>query len=71
MDNINRRFPTLAYNNGGGAFLIPFVFFSIVIGIPMVFLEMSVGQYMSTGTLTCWRMCKLFRGLKNLFLFYK
>jgi solute carrier family 6 amino acid transporter-like protein 5/7/9/14 len=53
----------LAYQDGGGAFLIPFIIMSLVIGIPMVFLEMSVGQYMSTSTVSCWRMCQCFRGI--------
>jgi solute carrier family 6 amino acid transporter-like protein 5/7/9/14 len=36
---------------------------SLVIGIPMVFLEMTVGQFMSTSTVSCLRMAKCFRGV--------
>ena len=29
----------------------------------LVFLEMAVGQFTSSGPLTCWVMCPLFRGI--------
>jgi SNF family Na+-dependent transporter len=48
---------------GGGVFLIPYFIFLILIGIPLVLLEMSVGQFTSTGPLTSWRMTPLFRGI--------
>ncbi len=38
------RFPYEAYNNGGGAFLIPYAIAMIVIGIPMLILEFSLGH---------------------------
>ena len=37
-----------------GAFLIPYFTFLILVGIPLVFLEMSVGQFTSSGPMTCW-----------------
>ncbi|RNA14741.1 sodium- and chloride-dependent neutral and basic amino acid transporter B(0+) [Brachionus plicatilis] len=57
------RFPYLCYRNGGGVFLIPFFFFLFLVGIPLVFLELGVGQFTSTGPLTCWQMVPLFRGI--------
>lgn len=57
------RFPYLCYRNGGGVFLIPYFIFLALVGIPLVFLEMSVGQFTSTGPLTCWKMVPLFRGI--------
>ena len=53
----------MCYRNGGGVFLIPYFIFLLLVGIPIVFLEMCVGQFTSTGPLTCWKMVPLFRGI--------
>ncbi len=45
-----------------GAFLIPFLTFLLLLGIPLVFLELSIGQFTSTGPLTSWSMVPIFRG---------
>ncbi|XP_055315455.1 sodium- and chloride-dependent glycine transporter 1-like [Sitodiplosis mosellana] len=43
------RFPYLAYRNGGGAFLVPYILMVFVIGIPIFFSELFVGQYSGLG----------------------
>ncbi|KAK5979660.1 hypothetical protein GCK32_016675 [Trichostrongylus colubriformis] len=43
------RFPSLAYNNGGSAFLIPFLICAVLVGQPMMYLEMIIGQYTHAG----------------------
>ena len=43
------RFPYVCYNNGGGAFLIPFFVAIFSAGIPLLILEFSVGHF-SKGT---------------------
>ena len=39
------RFPYVAYNNGGGTFLVPYVLMLFLIGLPSLFVEQSIGQY--------------------------
>ncbi|CAL2036678.1 unnamed protein product [Caenorhabditis brenneri] len=39
------RFPTRAYENGGSAFLIPYIVCAILFGLPGVYLEFALGQY--------------------------
>jgi len=38
-------FPYKLYNYGGGAFLIPYILALIVVGIPIMILEFSIGHY--------------------------
>ncbi|XP_036347685.1 sodium- and chloride-dependent neutral and basic amino acid transporter B(0+)-like, partial [Rhagoletis pomonella] len=58
------RFPYLCYNNGGGAFLIPFTIMLIIAGLPLMFMELSFGQYAALGPIAIYRrFCPLFRGL--------
>ncbi|XP_066249189.1 sodium-dependent nutrient amino acid transporter 1-like [Euwallacea similis] len=43
------RFPFVAYENGGGAFLIPYVLVLLLMGRPMYYLEACLGQFVSRG----------------------
>eukprot|EP00553_Chaetoceros_curvisetus_P002614 CAMPEP_0204619420 /NCGR_PEP_ID=MMETSP0717-20131115/5791_1 /ASSEMBLY_ACC=CAM_ASM_000666 /TAXON_ID=230516 /ORGANISM="Chaetoceros curvisetus" /LENGTH=638 /DNA_ID=CAMNT_0051633419 /DNA_START=28 /DNA_END=1944 /DNA_ORIENTATION=+ len=43
------RFPALAYEYGGGAFFIPYIIALFFIGIPILFLEIALGQYYQRG----------------------
>jgi NSS family neurotransmitter:Na+ symporter len=43
------RFPNIAYEYGGGAFLIPYIIAMFVSGIPLLILEMGVGKTLRTS----------------------
>lgn len=45
------RFPFTAYENGGGAFLIPYIIILTIIGRPLYYMEMSLGQFSNRGNI--------------------
>ena len=59
------RFPYLAARNGGGTFLIPYAIAFILIGIPLLITELSVGQRLRFGPVGSYSR----KGIRFMFLF--
>lgn len=57
------RFPYLVFQNGGGAFLIPYFTMLFLCGMPLFCMELSIGQYFSLGPVTSWTaLCPIAKG---------
>jgi hypothetical protein len=50
------------YSFSSGVFLIPYVIFLFLLGIPLFYLEINLGQFTSQGPVQCWRMAPIFKG---------
>ncbi|XP_014476459.1 PREDICTED: sodium-dependent nutrient amino acid transporter 1-like [Dinoponera quadriceps] len=57
------RFPFTAYENGGGAFLIPYIIILFIVGKPFYLLEMVLGQFSSRSAVKIWDLAPAFRGV--------
>jgi hypothetical protein len=53
-----------------GTFLVVYICISIVFGIPLVFLEIGLGQFCQEGTTKLWRAVPLFKGKVRIQLRY-
>ncbi|XP_046909992.2 sodium-dependent nutrient amino acid transporter 1-like isoform X1 [Dermatophagoides farinae] len=57
------RFPYVAYENGGGAFLIPYFILLCLIGRPIYYLELILGQFSGRGPIKVWKCVPAIKGL--------
>jgi len=58
------RFPAVAYESGGGAFFIPYLFALLTAGIPILIMEFTMGhKYRGSAPLTYRRMNKATEGI--------
>lgn len=57
------RFGYLCSKSGGGAFLIPYFINLIIVAIPLMYMEFSVGQFTQKGPIgSLKQLCPLFKG---------
>jgi len=49
----------LAYENGGGGFLIPYFVMLVLAGLPIFFLSTAIGQFCSLGKFYFKFYCRL------------
>ena len=49
-----------------GAFLLPYFLCVVIGGIPMFYLEVALGQFMSVGGIGAWKICPLLQGAVRL-----
>lgn len=52
------RFPAVAYDNGGGAFLLPYLVALFTAGIPLLFLDYAIGHRWRGSAPLAWRRMK-------------
>ncbi|CAN8028106.1 unnamed protein product, partial [Ixodes persulcatus] len=56
------RFPYLVFENGGGAFLLVYMIVLLLVGKPLYYLEMFLGQFSSSGCLGVWTAFPMGKG---------
>ncbi|XP_017106848.2 sodium-dependent nutrient amino acid transporter 1 isoform X2 [Drosophila bipectinata] len=57
------RFPYIAFQNGGGTFVIPYLIALLVIGRPVYYLEISLGQFVGSGVVKAFDMAPILKGV--------
>lgn len=50
------RFPYMVFSHGGAAFLVPYVFAVLLLGIPILGMELMLGQVLQRGVCDCLAM---------------
>ncbi|PBC28722.1 Sodium-dependent nutrient amino acid transporter [Apis cerana cerana] len=57
------RFPFTAYENGGGVFLIPYIIVLFLVGKPIYYMEIILGQFSSSSSINVWNISPGFSGI--------
>lgn len=65
------RFPFVALENGGGAFIIPYVIVLVLVGRPFYYMEMIMGQFSSRNNIKIFDFAPIFRGKYDFFEYLK
>nr|AKN21437.1 slc6a-17 [Schmidtea mediterranea] len=57
------RFPIRCYESGGGAFLFLYVILCVILGAPLLFVELGIGQFSSRSPTTAFKLVPIFYGI--------
>ncbi|RWS12352.1 Sodium-dependent nutrient amino acid transporter 1-like protein [Dinothrombium tinctorium] len=57
------RFPHAAYSNGGGAFLILYLLLLFIIGRPLHYMQLILGQFSGRGPIKVWKCVPALKGI--------
>ncbi|KAI6215457.1 Transporter [Aphelenchoides besseyi] len=57
------RFPYQCQQHGGLAYLIPYLVLFLTSAIPVLFMELALGQFISLGPTSVWKVAPLFKGI--------
>ncbi|CAH7457211.1 orphan sodium- and chloride-dependent neurotransmitter transporter NTT5 [Phodopus roborovskii] len=49
------RFPYLCHKNGGGSFLLMYLILLLLLGIPLLYMEMIIGQWLRMDSIRAWK----------------
>lgn len=49
-------------HSSSGAFLVPYLFFMVIAGMPLFYMELALGQYNREGAAGVWKICPIFKG---------
>ncbi|KAB0393812.1 hypothetical protein E2I00_001245, partial [Balaenoptera physalus] len=47
---------------GSGAFLVPYLFFMVIAGMPLFYMELALGQFNREGAAGVWKICPILKG---------
>lgn len=56
------RFPNQLTLHGGLAYLVPYLTLFMLTALPVLFMELSLGQFISLGPISVWKVSPLFKG---------
>ncbi|VVC40245.1 Hypothetical protein CINCED_3A018596 [Cinara cedri] len=57
------RLPRMVFLYGGGTFLVSYLAVTVVFGVPLLFLEITLGQFCQQGATKLWRAVPLLKGV--------
>ncbi|CAB3402724.1 unnamed protein product [Caenorhabditis bovis] len=57
------KFPFLIFQNGGAAFLVPYLVMLILAAMPVFFTELVLGQFSSLAAISVWKVVPMFKGI--------